>query len=310
MCWVNPVHKTRKKKMPETNSDPTNYTPRFRAAFAKMLPQIRNMAEDDFAPINIDVESAVATILGAGAAIRAQRDMIVKEAPTFDISSLDNLELYTLALGHAHTAYETATQPSPALVALGNDATTRRKVMIDDIGMLISRGLVKDGILSELKGINGYKNIAFDLFQLSDIYRKNWDSIADRTSMKKEELDQIEDLADKLVTAAGEKERAPQLTAEAIRDRQAAFTIFINAYDEVRSAIGFLRRKQGDVDAIAPSLFVGRVSSKKKPGDNTDTPATPNPVPPTTNQPNTPTTNPTQPAKVAETSESGPYMHG
>jgi hypothetical protein len=297
--------------MPETNLDPSNHTPRFRAAFAKMLPQIRSVAEDDFAPINIDVESAVATILGAGPSIRAQREMIVKDAPSFDISSLDNLELYTLALGHAHTAYETATQPSPALVALGNDATLRRKVMMDDIGMLISRGLLKGDILSELKGINGYKNIAFDLFQLSDIYRKNWDGIADRTSMKKEELDQVEDLADKLVTAAGEREQAPQLTAEAIRDRQAAFTIFINAYDEVRAAIGFLRRKQGDVDTIAPSLFLGRVSSKKKPADNTeDKPQTATAASTTTNPATTPAANPTQPAKVAEMSESGPYMHG
>ena len=83
--------------------------------------------------------------------------------------------------------------------------------------------------------------------------------------MKKEELDQIEDLADKLVTAVGAREQAPQLTAEAIRDRQAAFTLFINAYDEVRSVIGFLRRKQGDVDTIAPSLFIGRAVAKKKP---------------------------------------------
>ncbi len=233
---------------------------------------------------------------------------IVEEVPNFDIGSLDNLELYTLALGHAHTAYETATQPSPALVALGNDATLRRKVMVDDIGMLVTRGLLKENILSELKGINGYKNIAFDLFQLSDIYRKNWDAIADRTSMKKEELDQVEDLADQLVTAAGEREQAPQLTAEAIRDRQAAFTIFINAYDEVRSVIGFLRRKRGDLDTIAPSLFLGRVSSKKKTDSGEDTPQMAAQVAASANQPSTSTANPTQPAKAADTSESGPYM--
>ncbi len=196
-------------------------------------------------------------------------------------------------------------------MALGNDATQRRTVMVTDINMLVSRGLLKEGILNDLKGVNGYKNIGFDLFALSDIYRKNWNAIADRTSMKQEELNQIEDLADKVVTAVGEREQAPQLTAEAIRDRQAAFTIFINAYDEIRSVIGFIRRKQGDVDTIAPSLFVGRVAAKKKPADNgEDKPQAPGPVPPTTNnQPNTPTANPAQPAKAAEVSESGPYMH-
>jgi hypothetical protein len=295
--------------MPEPNPDPTNYTPRFRAAFAKMLLQIRSMPESEFVPVNIDVESSVATVLGAGAAIRAQRETIVKDAPSFDISSVDNLELYTLALGHSHTAYETATQPSPSLVALGIDATRRRKVMVDDVNMLISRSLLRGGILSELKGISGYKNIGFDLFALSDIYRKNWDSIADRTSMKMAELDHVENLADQLVTGAGEREQAPQLTAEAIRDRQAAFTIFVNAYNEVRAVIGFLRRKEGDVDTIAPSLYVGRVAPKKKPADaGEDKPQTPVPVPPATNQHNTPGTDATHTAK-ADVSESGPYMH-
>jgi hypothetical protein len=94
-------------------------------------------------------------------------------------------------------------------VALGNEAMQRRTVMVSDIEMLVSRSLLQEGILNELKGINGYKNVAFDLFQLSDIYRKNWDKIADRTSIKKEELDQVEDLADKLVTAAGLRDQAP-----------------------------------------------------------------------------------------------------
>jgi len=144
---------------------------------------------------------------------------------------------------------------------------------------------------------------------LSDIYRKNWDKIADRTSIKKEELDQVEDLADKLVTAAGLRDQAPQLTAEATRDRQAAFTLFINAYNEVRAVIGFLRRKQGDLDTIAPSLFNGRAVAKKKPADNNvgNLPV-PVPVPPITNQPNTPGTNPTSAAKV-DVSESAPFMH-
>ena len=86
----------------------------------------------------------------------------------------------------------------------------RRTVMVTDINMLVSRGLLKDGILSDLKGVKGYKNIGFDLFALSDIYRKNWTNIATRTSMKEEELNQVEDLADKLMTAVGEREARPR----------------------------------------------------------------------------------------------------
>ncbi len=241
--------------------------------------------------------------------IRPLRDQIVKDVSSFDISLLDNLESYALALGHAQTEYQTATETPASLLALANEAIKWRTILLNDATTLISRGMLSEAVLGELKGINGHKNIVFDLFALANVLKKNWANISTKTTVSEDEVIQAQILADKLLTAVGEREQAPVIAAVAVRDRQAAFTLFITAYDEVRSVISYQRRKQGDVDSIIPSLYAGRIITKKKPTDETgDKPVTPGPVSPTGNQPNTPGTNPTPAAKV-DVSESGPFMH-
>jgi hypothetical protein len=37
--------------------------------------------------------------------------------------------------------------------------------------------------------------------------------------------------------------------------RARAYTLFINAYEECRAAVGFIRRKHGDAESIAPTVF-------------------------------------------------------
>lgn len=289
--------------------DPPNQTPRFRAAFEQLLPEIRAVPDSEFAAINVDVPSSVATALGAWPEVHGLRDQIAKDVSSFNITLLDNLELYALALGHAQTEYQTATEPSPSLVALANENIMWRTILLNDVTTLISRKLLPQSVTSDLKGINGHKNIAFDLFALANVIKKNWDKVSSKTTVTQDELVQAQILADKLVTAVGEREQAPVVAAEAVRDRQAAFTLFINAYDEVRSVVCYLRRKQGDADSIIPSLYAGRTVTKKKPADdNTDNPPAPTPAQPTGNQPHNGGTTPTLAAK-ADVTESGPFMH-
>lgn len=89
--------------MTQTNTDPNAQTPRFRAAFERQLPAIRAVPESEFITINVDVQSSVATALGAWPEIRTLRDRVAKEVSGFDITLLDNLESNALALGHAQT---------------------------------------------------------------------------------------------------------------------------------------------------------------------------------------------------------------
>lgn len=61
-------------------------------------------------------------------------------------------------------------------------------------------------------------------------------------------------------------------------ERQQAYTLFVNAYDQIRRAISFLRWDQGDADEIAPSLFGGKkrraATEAEPPVDSAPTPTT------------------------------------
>jgi hypothetical protein len=257
----------------DINQEFVNKIPRFREAFETNLACIRAVPEDRYPSITVDVQSSVATLLGAWKEIRPLRAEIVEHLPTFDIALFDKLEPYTLALGHAQTEYKTANEPQASLVALGETVAKTREILIAEVNTLIVRGIVNAAVLNELKGANGYKNTAFDVFALSNILKNRWDAISTRTSLTRQELDEAENQADLLVTRYGEKEQAPVIAAQATRDRLAAFTLVTEVYEEVRAAIGYLRRKHGDADSIAPSLYVGRSSTKKNPSEAT-TPTT------------------------------------
>lgn len=145
-----------------------------------------------------------------------------------------------------------------------------------------------------------------DITTLAEILKKNAEKIADRTSVKPEEIYAAENLADQLGTAIGLREQAPQVIAEAVRNRNAAFTLFIKTYEEIRAAVGYLRRQEGDADTITPTLYTGRGPSKKKPAeDNSGKPETP----PVVTQPTNPTPGTNTPAaQPAAASAHGPYM--
>jgi len=298
-----------------TTDDPTNPPPRYHEAFVRLLSDIRAVPESDFVSINIDIQSSVVTVIGAWPKIKALRPDVVQHLPTFDIKVMDGLESNALALGYSQAAYHKATQPLPSIAALVDEATKWREVLLNDVNSLISRGLVAPAALGELKGVNGYKNIGFDLLRLAIILQEDWASISDKIGVKRDELDLAQNVADRLLTAVGEREQAPAIAAAAVRDRQAAFSLFINAYDEVRTVIGYLRRKEGDVDSIAPSLYLGRVMPKKntpdQPPATTAAPATTNSnVASTGNAPATPSTGTgTSPSPNTPTvSAKGPFV--
>jgi len=238
------------------------------------------------------------------------RPLIVQELSSFKISRLDNLKTYALALLYAHGEYKTATDP-PAIVAnMADTAAHTRAVLLADTNSLIAHRVLAPGVISNLQGVKGYKNVMGDLIALVAIHRKHADKIADRTSIKPEELTAAEDLAAKFSEAVGLREQTPQTLAAATRVRQAAFTLFVTSYNEVRAAVQYLRRREDDADTIIPSLFAIHGVRKKSAVDTNDKPNPPVPVP---------VVNPPVPAQpgnngvpVAKTNfgDNGPFMSG
>ena len=259
---------------------------RFEEAFNQLRDEIRAVAPSDYVMINIDVPSAITTVLGSLPAIRALRPRVVAELSQFDVARFDNLETYALALGHAHAGYMAASQPVESLDALSEEGAVLRDLLLSDANALAGRRLVDRDRLKQLKGVRSYRNLAFDLLTLARLFRDVWPSVQGKCAVQMNEIQRAEALADRILQAVGHREQAPTTVVEAAEIRQRAFTLFMGAYEHVQRAVRFLRWDAEDWDDIAPSIF-NRASTRRKAGDDDDAtePTSPAAPPPVSNVP-------------------------
>jgi hypothetical protein len=232
------------------------------------------MDQDDLIQVNLDVTAAVTTVLGVLPEVRALREQIAKELPTFDLVAFDKLEDYTLALHSAQTDYLTATQPPDDLAALQAEALRVRDRLQRDALALAGHGLVDEGQLSQVKGGNSYKNMAQDLEILSRVMKTSWERIQGKSATTLEDLQTASRMSTRLMRIVGLREQGPAILAAAADHRLRAFTKMLTVYEDARRAVGYLRARHGDSDSIAPSLYPGR--PRRRPTDeSTTTPAEP-----------------------------------
>ena len=113
--------------------------------------------------------------------------------PNFEISKLDKLETYALAMLCTQAEHKAATEPPATLVQLANEAIATRAVLLADVNSLISRGLLAPSAVDGLQGVHRYKNVMMDICTLASVLKKNAAKIAERTSVRREELTTVED---------------------------------------------------------------------------------------------------------------------
>jgi hypothetical protein len=229
----------------------------FSLGFLRVEAEVRAVPEESLEPINLDVPTTVTTVLGAWPEILALRAQVAA-LPSFNIERLDKLRDYALALAHTHGIYRGLAAPPDGVVKLAEQLASIRDMLFADAMALAKRGVFDEARVAKLRSGPGYKNLAFDVVGLVQILRERWTDIANRTGVQQAELDQAAQLAQRLVTLVGLKEQAPAAANGVALLRQQAFSLLLNAYDEVRRAISFLRWHEQDAESIAPSLWSGR----------------------------------------------------
>ena len=242
---------------------------RYRLAYEKALPASQALDVKQLIPINIDVPTAIATTLGKLPGIQALRNR-AKALGEFDITVFDELEGHALATGYAHIRYMGASAKPEAILELNERAMRLRNTLYADAVALATRNLISGDRIGEFKATVGYKNLAFDLMALADLIRSNWSTVASKTAITTNDLDEAELLGDQLMSAVGAREQTPSSVADITVQRLRNFTLFVNSYDEVRRAVSFLRWREDDLEQVAPSLYSGRNNSNlRKKGSDT-----------------------------------------
>ena len=241
-----------------------------RDAYTRVKPEMGARGEANLPPVGIDIQTATATGRGAIVNIQALREQLQTEVPKFDVTLVDKIDIYAQALLQTDANYRITTAPPEALAALGEEGVKIRALLLSDATALLNRGLLNSASLDHLKGPNGYRNVSSDILALSTLLRTNWAAIEAKTGVTQAELDRAETVADQLNESFGIRERTPAKVAAAALERQQAYALFIEAYDQVRRAVTFLRWDHGDADEIAPSLYAVARSAPHKKGTPAD----------------------------------------
>jgi hypothetical protein len=130
-----------------------------------------------------------------------------------------------------------------------------------DARALGEHGQLNAAPLNDLVGYTSYKNVAFDLNNLTRLFKAAWSSIEGKTQLTKADLQQADKVTLRLAAALAHRDVSPEQVAEASDIRRRMFTLVCATYDEIRRGVSFLRWHQGDVDSIVPSLYAGRGNS-------------------------------------------------
>jgi hypothetical protein len=252
----------------------------FEEPFNAIQPEMNALSPAELVPITIDVLAAAITVLGVQSGILAFQDSIAK-LPDFDVGLPAKLSVYAMALSHADTLWSMASAPASAIKPLSDEGVALRETLFADASTLVVRKLMDGNQLKDLKGPVGYKNLAHDLQVLVQAFRNSMETVQGKCATTPAELLRAEQIAALLMKLVGIQEQGPANAAAASDVRNRAFTLFINAYDQIRRALIYLRWKQNDVEKIAPSLYLGRGGGKKTTDVPSPTPPAPGPTPQT-----------------------------
>ncbi len=251
-------------------SEPTETT-RVQLALEASLPAIEAVSEKELLPVNIDVPSAVMTVLGARPKLEPFRAEL--ERIGLDSTALDRLEPFALALLSTHASYVASQRPPAPVTELVAAAVRMRDLLHATVVALQRAGVLGDSALDGYRGVVGHKTLVVDLEVLRQALRTPWSAIAGKTAITHATLDQADMIIEQLASAIGEREQAPETVAAAALRRQKAFTLLARTYDVARRGILFLRWREDDADVIAPSLYAGRNTGRRKPEPETETEA-------------------------------------
>jgi hypothetical protein len=246
----------------ESNTQVTPGVSRLQQAYQRRFDEMVALG-NDLEDIGVDISTVYAFAGGVMIKVRPYREQVLS-IPFIDKTAVENLEDYLLAMGHAQALHLAATTPAASLPALYAKLIEIRARMFADCSALATRGLLPGDKLQELKGPTSHTTTAFDVLAMATICRAAWEAIQGKTAMQMSDIEEAETLADRLLSAIGERAASDKEIAAATLNRKRAFTLFDRAYEEMRRGVACVRWHEGDVDQIIPTLETTRGGGRPK----------------------------------------------
>ncbi|HMA93880.1 MAG TPA: hypothetical protein VKP30_14415 [Polyangiaceae bacterium] len=243
----------------DSSSDPSEYSAssRFVDALERVGPRLASLDTAKLRQITLNPVAAAVTVRRVLPNLISLRAQLVK-IKEFEIRNLDELDVYLHAWLRAEALFAGTVPSAQEFFSQLQRVTQLREHFASDAMALVQRGRLSAESLEQLSGATGYKPLASDLFILSTLLRSHWDQIKDHTCVTPAELDEADRAVNEFITALGLRTQSSASRDAAGLVRQQAYTLFVNAYDQVRRAVLYLSHKERDGAEIAPSLFAAR----------------------------------------------------
>jgi len=225
--------------------------------YERLLPRIEAVPKHRLRPLNVDVSTIVSRVYGAVRHFPTFAETLAKLPDyRFDlVAELGDLVGALLYVDSLVRITHASLGALPELVARG---MALRELLIADARALIARKVLPPDTLDHLTGRTGALRVGSDLGVLGAIFVKAWDRIEGRCGTTKEEVHEADRLSTALTMAAAERSNADRPRKAVLRLRVQTFTLVVDAYNEYRRGIHFLRAPHGDGERLVPSLWKGR----------------------------------------------------
>jgi hypothetical protein len=262
----NPIQTTNKTKEIPMNINQTNLAPTstaavptpndFKSAYEALRARLEQKAAGDLGQFSLEGALVVQTLLGVYQEVEQHREAILQECPKLSPNIFPELKQAIFALGHA----ESLKRGAPGLPSDLEDPIKQvrdtRTTMKADLEPLVVRGLLAEDALTLSQG-NSARNIAFDVLRFANYMDQHATILQGRMWTTPEELSKARAAAQELLEFAGSKDQATAEDEVALM-QQRAMNHAAELYEELRWAVRYARRKLGDADTIAPSLYTMR----------------------------------------------------
>lgn len=232
-------------------------------AFTLLRDEILAVPEAELLPINLDIPRAAGR--GALAAERiAPLLPELRQLLGLDVSRVERLGLYALALHYAHDLATEAGAGQLALQRLLVEAVPLREDMLRSAELLAYFGVFSPERVAAIRSGQGHADTADDVIALGRLFLEEWARAAGKVPVTRAMVDRAPVLGTEIHKALAQREveSSPLLTADDRRYVQAqAFTLFARVYDETRRGVTYLRWRQRDARRFVPTLYPQRPRS-------------------------------------------------
>lgn len=233
---------------------------RLEAAYQKVRSRFETPAFVPKPLPRLDLMRVVTRALGVAREIDALGLRVPEEMPEVDPLCFTELADRALAAAYAHA--EHLVRPRTKFLALLKEAKRTRTVL-----RASAKALEESGFLAQevppVTGTNGYRNVATDLQVLVRLFEAHFPDLSGKWVTTAADLEAAKLLVARLMDAESFR-RQPSTSPVTADIRRRAFAYLIHSYDDVQRAVGFVRRREGDADRIAPSLYERGARKKEK----------------------------------------------